>query len=169
MISYNTVILQFDNKGEKTGWTYVDVPADIAQQLKPDNKKSFRVKGMLDAFPIKAVALIPMGEGNFIMAINADMRKGIHKRTGATLQVSLEVDTNTEVVLPDDLQECFEFEPEALDYFNTLAEGHRRYFVNWINSAKTEPTRATRIANTINAMLHQWDYGQMIRAMRKNA
>jgi hypothetical protein len=161
------MILQFADQGEKTGWTYIDIPADIAQQLKPGNKKSFRVKGMLDSFPIKAVALMPVGEGAFIMAINAAMRKGIHKRAGAMLQVTLEVDNNTEVIVPDDLQECFEYEPDGMDYFNRLPEGHRRYFVNWINSAKTEPTRAIRIANTINAMVNKWNYGQMIRAMRK--
>ncbi|GAB3914152.1 YdeI/OmpD-associated family protein [Mucilaginibacter boryungensis] len=167
MISYNTIILQFADQGEKTGWTYIDVPADLAQQLKPGNKKSFRVKGMLDSFPIKAVALMPMGEGAFIMAINAEMRKGIHKRAGAMLKITLEVDTNTEVIIPDDLQECFEYEPQAQEYFNSLPEGHRRYFVNWINSAKTEPTRANRIANTIEAMLHKWTYNEMMRAMKK--
>jgi len=167
MINYTTTILQFDEKGEKTGWTYIEVPADVARQLKPGNKKSFRVKGLLDGFAIKAVALMPMGSGNFIMAINADMRKGIHKQAGAMLQVALEADLDTQVIIPDDLQECFAYEPDALTYFNSLPQGHRRYFVNWINSAKTEPTRATRIANTITAMLHHWNYGQMIRAMRK--
>ena len=160
-------MLQFDEQGEKTGWTYIEIPADLAQQLKPGNKKSFRVKGMLDGFAIKNVALIPMGEGNFIMAINAAMRKGIHKHAGAMLQVALEVDTDTAVIIPGDLLECFEYDPGALAYFNSLPDGHRRYFVNWINSAKTEPTRAKRIANTINAMLHQWNYGQMVRAMRE--
>lgn len=167
MVDYNTIILQFDEKGEKTGWTYIEVPADLALVLKPNNKKSFRVKGLLDSHPIKAVALMPMGEGNFIMAINAEMRKGIHKSAGAMLQVKLEVDRDTQVVIPDDMMECFEYEPEALTYFESLPEGHQRYFTNWINSAKTETTRATRIANTITAMVNHWDYGQMIRNMRK--
>ena len=167
MISYQTLMLQFDEQGEKTGWTYIEVPADLAQQLKPGNKKSFRVKGMLDGLVIKNVALMPMGQGNFIMAINAAMRKGIHKSAGAMLQVNLEADADTAVNIPDDLQECFEYEPQALTYFNSLPEGHRRYFVNWINSAKTEPTRAKRIANTITAMLHKWTYNQMMRAMRE--
>lgn len=166
MISYNTIILQFNEMGEKTGWSYIEVPADLAQQLKPGNKKSFRVKGMLDSFAIKGIALMPMGEGNFIMALKAEIRKGIHKNAGAMLTVTLEVDTDTQVIVPDDLQECFEYEPEAEEFFNSLAEGHRRYFVNWINSAKTEPTRAIRMENTVNAMINKWDYGQMIRAMK---
>jgi hypothetical protein len=167
MINFNTIILQFDELGEKTGWTYIAIAADLAQQLKPGNKKSFRVKGMLDSHPIKAVALMPMGEGNFIMAINADMRKGIHKRAGAMLQVAIEVDNDTQVTVPDDVQECFEFEPDAQTYYDSLPQGHQRYFINWINSAKTEPTRTMRIENLIKAMLNKWDYNQMIRAMRK--
>ncbi len=84
MIKFSTTILKFDKQGEKTGWTYIIIPAKIVQQLKPKNKKSFRVKGKLDDFEINKVALMPMGEGDFIMAINAAMRKGIGKRKGAT-------------------------------------------------------------------------------------
>ena len=39
MISYQTLMLQFDEQGEKTGWTYIEIPTDMAQQLKPGNKK----------------------------------------------------------------------------------------------------------------------------------
>jgi hypothetical protein len=167
MIEFTTIILQFAEQGEKTGWTYIEIPADIAQQMKPGNKKSFRVKGMLDAFPVSGMALMPMGEGNFIMALKAEVRKGIHKRAGAMLQVRLEVDNDFKVEMPDDLQECFDFEPEAFGFFNSLAKSHREYFIRWIDSAKTNETRAKRIVNTINAMLQKWSYSQMIRAMRK--
>src|ERR1700748_1799847 len=113
MVTLDTIILQFDEQGEKTGWTYIEVPADIAQQLKPGNKQSFRVRGMLDGFAIAGIALMPMGEGNFIMALKAEIRKGIHKNAGAMLQVKLEVDNDYKVEVPADLQECFDFEPEA--------------------------------------------------------
>jgi hypothetical protein len=168
MVDFTTIILQFDEQGEKTGWTYIEIPADIAQQMKPGNKKSFRVKGMLDAFPVNGMALMPMGEGNFIMALKAEVRKGIHKHAGAMLQVRLEADNDFKIEVPDDLQECFDFEPEAYEFFNSLAKSHREYFIKWIDSAKTNETRAKRIINTVNAMLKKWDYGQMIRAMRKD-
>ncbi len=167
MIEFTTIILQFAEQGEKTGWTYIGIPADIAQQMKPGHKKSFRVRGMLDAFPVKGMALMPMGEGNFIMALKAEVRKGIRKRAGAMLQVRLEVDNDFKVEMPDDLQECFDFEPEAFGFFNSLAKSHREYFIRWIDSAKTNETRAKRIVNTVNAMLRKWSYSQMIRAMRK--
>ncbi|SHN33109.1 YdeI/OmpD-associated family protein [Mucilaginibacter sp. OK098] len=166
MITFSTIILQFAEQGEKTGWSYIEIPADIAQQLKPGNKKSFRVRGMLDGLAVNGMALMPMGNGVFIMALKAEVRKALHKNSGAMLQVSLEEDKDYKVELPDDLKECFEFEPEASDFFNGLAKSHRDYFIKWINGAKTSETRAKRIINTVNAMLRKWDYGQMLREMK---
>src|SRR5665213_1371041 len=153
MIEFNTIILQFGAQGEKTGWSYIEIPADIARQLKPGNKKSFRVKGMLDALPVRGMALMPMGDGKFIMALKAGIRKALHKNKGAMLHVALEEDADFRVDMPVDLKECFDFEPEALDFFNTLPKSHRNYFIKWINDAKTNDTRAKRIVNTVNAML----------------
>ncbi|HEY2583553.1 MAG TPA: YdeI/OmpD-associated family protein [Mucilaginibacter sp.] len=167
MIEFNTIILQFAEQGEKTGWSYIEIPADLAQQIKPGNKKSFRVRGMLDGLTVSGLALMPMGEGNFIMALKAEIRKGIHKNAGAMLQVRIEEDLDFKIEMPDDLNECFEFEPEALDFFNGLPKSHRDYFIKWINDAKTNETRAKRIINTVNAMLRKWNYGQMMRAMKK--
>jgi hypothetical protein len=166
MVEFNTIILKFGDQGEKTGWRYIDIPADIAQQLKPGNKQSFRVKGMLDAYPIAGLALMPMGDGNFIMALKADIRKAIHKREGAMLQVKLELDTDYKVEMPADLIECFEADPEALEFFNSLTRSHREYFVKWVESAKTETTRIKRIVNTVNAAARRMGYSEMIRALK---
>ena len=167
MIEFNTIMLQFEAQGEKTGWTYIEIPADIAQQLKPGNKKSFRVKGMLDGLAVAGMALMPMGGGNFILALKADVRRAIRKNAGAMLTVKLEEDKDYKLEVPADLQECFNFEPEALQQFNSLPKSHRDYFIKWIESSKTNETRAKRIVNTVNAMLRKWDYGTMIREMRK--
>ncbi len=43
-------------------------------------KQSFRVKGLLDNHPIAQTALLPAGDGAFILPINAAMRKGIGKK-----------------------------------------------------------------------------------------
>lgn len=167
MLEYTTIILKFGEQGEKSGWTYIDVPADIAQQLKPGNRKSFRVKGFLDLYKFEGIALLPMGEGHFIMALNADIRKGIRKSEGAMLFVKLEVDNEYSIQPPAELLECLVEDLESLEYFNGLPKSHRDYFINWINSAKTEPTRANRIVQMVNAMAQKMDYPQMIRANRK--
>lgn len=92
MIQFTTTISQFAEQGEKTGWTYIVITAAQAGKLMPGNKKSFRVKGKLDEHPIKKVALLPMGDGEFIMPLNATIRKAIRKRKGDKLKVQLEVD-----------------------------------------------------------------------------
>jgi hypothetical protein len=166
MVEFDTIMLQFAEQGEKTGWTYIEIPADIAQQLKPDTRTSFRVKGMLDSLPVAGMALMPMGEGNFIMALKAEVRKGIHKSAGAMLHVCIEEDTEYKVEVPAELQECFDFEPDALGFFNSLPKSHREYFIKWINEAKTSETRAKRIVNTVNAMLRKLKFNEMLRAMK---
>ena len=167
MIEFNTIILKFADQGEKTGWTYIEIPADVAQQLKPGNKKTFRAKGKLDQLVISGAALLPMGEGNFIMALNADMRKGLRKQHGATLHVQIEADNDFSIHTPDYMLECFEDEPAAFEFYNSLAKSHRDYFVKWIESAKTEPTKLNRLAQTINALSKGLSYGEMIRMSRK--
>src|SRR5262249_43922718 len=92
MVKFTTTILKFDKQGEKTGWTYIVIPAATANRLKPGEKKSFRIKGKLDNFAIQGAALLPMGEGDFILPLNAAIRKGIGKRKGAQLIVQIEED-----------------------------------------------------------------------------
>src|SRR5204863_3567195 len=110
MIQFTTVIRKFDEQGEKTGWTHIIIPSDIAQQLMPGNKKSFRVKGKLDDLSISGIALMPMGGGEFVMPLNASIRKGIHKKEGAMLTAKLEVDKK-EIKPPAEFVECLKDEP----------------------------------------------------------
>ncbi len=167
MIQFTTSILKFGEQGEKTGWTYIVIPAALTQQLYPGNKKSFRVKGKLDQHSISGMALIPMGEGNFIMALKADLRKAIGKQKGATLQVQLAMD-NKPYEVNGLLIECLEDEPAAVQYFKSLPKSHQHYFSKWIESAKTEPTKTKRIAMAVNAMSKKMDFGQMLRSAKED-
>lgn len=166
MISFTTIIHKFKTKGEKTGWTYIQIPADISQQLKPNNKKAYRVKGKLDEFCIAQVAVMPMGDGTFILPINASMRKGIHKKEGAMLIVTLEEDKSV-LELDADLIMCLEDDEQAYTFFKSLTKSHQQYFSKWIASAKTEETKAKRIAQAVNALSRSWGYPEMIRANKK--
>jgi hypothetical protein len=162
MIKFIATILKFDEQGEKTGWTYIEIPADIAQQIKPGNKKSFRVKGKLDNYSIKSIALLPMGNGNFIMPLNAAMRKTTGKRKGAMLSVNIEED-KTPLKLNEDFLTCLNDEPVALKHFNSLAGSHRNYFSKWIDNAKTEQTKTKRIAMAVSALARGLGYPEMMR------
>jgi hypothetical protein len=156
--------------GEKTGWTYILIPENLAQELFPKNKKSFRVKGKLDNWAFKQLALIPMGEGDFILAINAEIRKCIKKQKGAKLSVQMQVD-KSEIAISADLLECLEEEKAAKAYFHKIPGSHQKYYSRWIESSKTLETKAKRIALAIKALSREMEYGTMIReekASREN-
>lgn len=162
MIRFTAIIQRFARQGEKTGWTYIEIPADVARQLKPGNKRSFRVKGKLDKYPIEKAALLPMGEGDFILPLKAVVRKAIGKKHGDKITVEMQEDER-ELELDTDLMACLHDEPDALKFFQSLPGSHQRYFSKWIQDAKTEATRAKRIARTINAMCRKQNYGEMMR------
>jgi Domain of unknown function (DUF1905)/Bacteriocin-protection, YdeI or OmpD-Associated len=165
MTTFQTTLQKFGEKGEKTGWTYVEIPAHIAHEIKPNTKLGFRVKGTIDAFPLKLVALIPMGEGDFVIPINAIMRKGIRKEEGAMVTLNLEEDTD-ELPQSQELMICLEDEPKALEAFLKMPKGHQNYYSKWIESAKTIETKTKRITMTVNGLAMGMDYGEMMRYYR---
>lgn len=167
MVQFTTTILQFAQQGEKTGWTYITIPAKIAQQLKPGNKKSFRVKGKLDGYAIKAISLLPMGKGDFIMALNAAIRKGIGKRKGALLKVQLVADDKP-LVICQELLDCLADEPRALAAFNKMPKSFQNYYSKWIETAKTEPTKARRIAMAVSSLAKGMNFSEMLRSAKKD-
>lgn len=162
MISFNTTILKFAEKGEKTGWTYILIPNEISQQINPDQKKSYRVKGKLDNYPFSGLNLLPMGDGDFILSLNADIRKAIKKVQGAKIKVELAYD-KSEYQLDADLIECLQDDASAQTYFNSLTKSHQNYFSKWIQSAKTTQTKAKRITISLNAFSKKVNYAEMIR------
>lgn len=165
MHSFQTIILKFASKGEKTGWTYVDIPPDIISKLKLKTKKEFRIKGLIDDVKIERLATYPIGNGNFIIALNADLRKKLGKKEGATVQVKFELDIS-EPLQSQELIDCLNEDPIALKQFNTLNLSHRNYFHRYIYTAKGADTKAGRIVNTINAMHKKQNFGEMIRSLK---
>lgn len=164
--SFKSIIQKFASKGEKTGWTYVDIPPDIITKLKLKTKKEFRIKGLMDDVKFERLASYPIGEGNFIIAINGEMRKKLGKKEGATLSIKFELDLSEPLQSPE-LMACLNEDPIALKQFNSLLLSHRNYFHRYIYSAKGEATKAGRIVNVINAMYKKQNFGEMIRSLPK--
>lgn len=165
MVRFNAVIKKFKSQGEKTGWTYIEIPSRVASQIKPDVKKTFRVKGKIDNHSIEKASLLPMGEGNFILPLNKQIRKGIGKTAGATVQLQFIEDARELEIFPA-LIECLKDEPVAYKRFHSLPPSHQRYFSKWITDAKTEETRTKRIAKTVNGMLNNLGFGDVLKSDR---
>lgn len=165
MVKFTAKIHQFAAQGEKTGWTYIEVPQDLAEELMPGNKKSFRVKGKLDSFAIAGVALLPMGGGNFILPLNAAMRRGTGKKKGAVLQAQLTVD-KAPLYIPPAFLECLDDEPAAKVFFDGLKLSQRNYYIKWLGGVKSDEAVAKRIAQAIDALSKGKDFVAMIRSLK---
>ena len=103
-----------------------------------------------------------MGEGDFIISINAQIRKGIRKEEGALVTLNLEEDTD-ELPQSEELMMCLEDEPKALEMFLKLPKSHQTYYLKWIDSAKTIETKTKRITMTIQGMLMGMTYPEMLK------
>ena len=77
----------------KTGWSYIEISAKQAQQLKNlEPRLAIRVKGKLMAFPIKQVSLLPMGEGTLSFRSMQPCGRGTGKSMVAQITVQFEED-----------------------------------------------------------------------------
>lgn len=166
MVQFHTIVKKFDKQGEKTGWSYIEIPEEMASKIKPGCKKSYRVKGSLDNYKIEKTSLLPMGNGNFIIPLNATIRKALGKRKGAEIKVSLEED-NRKIEINKTFLLCLADEPGALEFFNSLPGSHRNYFSKWIESAKTEETKTNRITRAVTALSRKMGYPEMMRFVKQ--
>lgn len=163
MVQFSAEIERFGRNGEKSGWFYLIVPGTVASQLKPGNKRFFRVRGTINGREYTGLGLLPAGDGDFILAVNASLRKALKAGLGDVLHLNVEEDTDFVITTPADLELCLSEEPHLLERFLKFNKSNRNYFINWINSAKTEPTRTRRIAMTVEAMELGLDFGGMMR------
>jgi len=166
MFSFKAIIQKFTSKGEKTGWTYIDIPKDILVKLKRKDKKAFRIKGFIDDVLFEKTSTYPMGDGEFIFAINNELRKKIKKKEGAQVLVKFELDESAPLISKD-LLECLKEDKVALKQFQSQPLSHQNYYHRYIESAKTPATKAGRIVNTIEAMHKKLNYGEMIRSLKQ--
>ncbi len=166
MQKFKAIIEKFGSMGEKTGWTYLLIDSKIAAKINPGVKKSYRIKGNLDNVVIGKVAIIPIGEGDFILPLNADLRKKLKKQKGEIIHIEIEKD-NSEIDLNQDFIACLKEEKRADAFFKTLSLSHQRYFSKWIETAKTSETKAKRIAQALEGLSNKMGFPEMMRYFKE--
>ncbi|WP_373511938.1 DUF1905 domain-containing protein [Persicitalea sp.] len=162
VIQFTAILQKFKGKGEKSGWIFLEIPVDVIEALNPGAKTTFRVKGKIDDLKIKQTALLPIGEGIFILPTNAEMRRAIRKREGDSVTVEFERD-DSPLQLSEDLMICLTDAPAASEFFNSLSKSHQNYFSKWIESAKTTETKVKRITQAVRGLAMGLGYGETIR------
>lgn len=146
LVKKKLVMEKYPGKG---GWSYVRVPG-IPKETK--NRFGYvKVKGTIDGYKISKYNLMPMKGGFHFLPIKAAIRKQISKEAGDTVEVILFPD-HEPWKAPKELLECLADEPAALEFFNKLSDSNKKYYIEWIYSAKREETKADRIAKSIDRL-----------------
>jgi len=134
-----------------SGGAYVTIPFDVEKAFV---KKRVKVQATIDGEPYRG-SLVRMGTPDHMLLVLKDIREKIGKSIGDEISVELEEDLEPRlVIIPPDLQQALDANPNEEAYFNSLAYSHRKEYVWWINEAKRDQTRQERIRRTIE-MLQQ--------------
>jgi hypothetical protein len=145
---------RFPGKG---GWTFARMPG-----IKPAANIPFgqlKVKGSIDGFPIAKAHLMPLGNGELFLPVKAEIRKKIWKKAGDRVRIVLYID-NDPLIIPHEMQECLEYDPEANAFFQSLSETERRYYISWVYGAKREETRVGRLAKAMQRLARRQKFYQ---------
>jgi uncharacterized protein YdeI (YjbR/CyaY-like superfamily) len=59
---------------------------------------------------------------------------------------------NEPLEVPEEMLLCLRDEPVSMKFFNKLSESERKFYINWVYSAKKEETKIDRLAKTINRL-----------------
>lgn len=131
------------------GGAYVEVPFDVEAAF---GSKKPRVKATFEGVPYRGL-LTRMGTEHHVLIILKEIREKIGKSFGDEVNITVELDTEPRVIeLPSELEKAFKTEPEAKSFFDKLSYTHQREYVMWINEAKREETRQSRILKAVEML-----------------
>jgi hypothetical protein len=140
---------KFKSKLKKVGsWTVIVVPIDA--------KKIFgtggyvKIKGTVDDLSFKGMTLMPMGDGNHCLPVNAEFRKTIKKDAGDTVTIAFEKDNDKPIIeIPDELKGAFKASKEAKKLFDSSSPSMQKQYCKYISEAKQKETRERRAVDTV--------------------
>lgn len=128
------------------GGAFVTIPFDVEAAF---GKKRVKVKAQIEGESYRGT-LVRMGGPNHLLLVLKEIRQKIGKSFGDEIEIELEEDTEARVVdIPQELKEALGKNPQAQTFFEKLSYSHQREYVQWIEEAKREQTRQTRILRTI--------------------
>jgi len=127
----------------------VVVPFDVEAAF---GSKRPKIKALIEGVPYRGT-LVRMGTECHLLLILKSIREQVGKTFGDEVKVSVELDVEERVVaVPAELKQLFKSEKEAKTAFEKLSYTHQKEYVKWIEEAKKEETRQSRIVKTIEML-----------------
>jgi hypothetical protein len=141
-----TAILE---KSTNSLWgSHLRVPQSVAKALVRDGSR--RVLRTLNGSEAHQCALLPYGEGGFVLSVNKSWCTKLQLEIGSRVRVSLQRDESEYgLPMPAELKELFRQEKEGSRLFHSLTPGRQRTLLYIIGSARDPGARAWRASIVI--------------------
>jgi Bacteriocin-protection, YdeI or OmpD-Associated/Domain of unknown function (DUF1905) len=126
--------------------TGVRVPAAVVDALEAGRQPLVKVTIGEHTYRSK----VAVRGGEYRLPISAENRALAGVEAGDEIEVGVQLDRDPRVVaVPSDLAAALEAAPDALHYFESLSYSRQRWFVLYVEEARTPETRARRIERAI--------------------
>lgn len=166
--------LQFTSTLEKSDnklWgCHFSVPKAVAQKLIDGSSR--RVVCTLNNATEYQCALLPHGNGTFVITVNKKLRDTLKLTFGMAVQVSLKKDESKYgLPMPEELEELFRQDKEARLLFHALTAGKQRTLLYIIGSAKGPDGRVSRaiiITKHLKTNAGKINYKELFQALKKS-
>lgn len=150
--------LKIEKQMHKGGWHYVIIPG-IPLEYR-GHQGLIRVKGSIDNYKIQQFNLLPVKTGEMMLVLNATVRKAINKKSGDLVRVKLSVD-KSKVHIPEEILDSLLQSEPAYTFFQSLTESNKKYYIDWVLSARGVETKVTRIVKMMQMLERRqkfWDW-----------
>lgn len=128
-------------------WTYLVIPFGVEEAF--GSKGQVKVRGTINGHPFRSSAR-PRGDGQHYLVVNKDIRDSIGAIPGSSVQVVMERDLDERTLdMPNDFDEALDADVIARARFDKMSYSHQKEYVEWIEAAKKDETRARRIVKAV--------------------
>ena len=143
--------MEFEAELELAGKTAtgITVPPEVVESL--DAGK--RVPVVVTIGPHSYRTTIAPYNGRYMIPVSAENRTAAGVHAGERISVGLAVDTQPRAVMvPDDLAKALSKSKGAKQFFESLSFSNQRGYVQWVEDAKKEDTRAARVLKSVESL-----------------
>ncbi|NQX36526.1 YdeI/OmpD-associated family protein [Herbiconiux sp. VKM Ac-2851] len=148
LVAFDAPIVRNTDVANSTAW--VEFPLDVRELFGVAGRVP--VTATIDGLPYRG-SLQRMGGERSLLPVLRETREALGKGAGDVVHVELRLDTAARTVdVPADVAAALA-EAGLTDIFEALSYSRRREFVQWIESAKRDATRSTRISSLLRMLV----------------
>ncbi len=138
-------------KTRKVWYRVVFLPPDLEEQLPFDEYPRLRVDGEIADVPVNS-AWMPTGDGRRYLIVGPEVVRTAGLGIGDSVTVRFRIADQDHVDVPDALELAIASSPAAAKVWEALTPGKKRALAHHVGSAKTDATRARRVAQALAAL-----------------